>query len=95
MSDYLTFSTVSAAVAAVSAIFVLRQLIPIVIHRLFSPLRALPGPPNDHWFYGHAQAIVKAENSALQEAWIQQYGPTISYQGLVGVRVARHMRNPD
>ena len=47
------------------------------------------------WKYGtqyvssnlrHALLRITQENSVLQEKWVQQYGTTISYKGLFGVR---------
>lgn len=85
MSDYLNFTVVASTALAVSALYALQQVVPVVYHRFVTPLRFLPGPPGDHWFFGNAQAIMKADNSVLQEAWVEQFGPTITYQGLFGV----------
>ena len=50
-----------------------------------SPLLQLPGPPSDSLIFGNFKAIVKADNSVLQEKWLAEYGDVISYAGMFGV----------
>ncbi|KAI0692278.1 cytochrome P450 [Cytidiella melzeri] len=58
-----------------------------IVRNYSSPLRSLPGPPNPHFFWGHAKSIYQADQSALQQQWVEKYGPTISYNGLFSTRV--------
>lgn len=61
------------------------QLRSPIIKTFTSPLKNLPGPPRKSWLLGYFPDIWKADNSVLQEKWVEQYGPTISYAGLFGV----------
>lgn len=56
-----------------------------ILRNATSPLHALPGPPSPHFFWGVMRDIFKAEHSVLQEQWMEQYGPTIAYTGMIGV----------
>ena len=58
------------------------------VRRLYkSPLRNLPGPPNEHWFYGNLKVIHEEDNSVPQERWASESGSqTIMYRGFMGVR---------
>lgn len=58
-----------------------------IIKSFTSPLRTLPGPPRKSWLLGYFPDIWKADNSVLQEKWVEQYGPSISYTGLFGVSI--------
>ena len=67
-----------------------------------SPLHVLPGPPNASLLFGQMREIQKAvclfclaleldsrslqENSVLHEKWVNEYGSTITYHVLFGVR---------
>lgn len=55
-----------------------------LIRNLTSPLHALAGPPSPHFFWGVMKDIFKAEHSVLQEKWMEEYGPTIAYTGMIG-----------
>lgn len=48
-------------------------------------LRNLPGPPSPSWFYGNFQEINAEERSAVQERWIDKYGPNIVYKNFLNV----------
>ncbi|THH29155.1 hypothetical protein EUX98_g5030 [Antrodiella citrinella] len=63
---------------------VLWSILPVIIRPLCSPLRNLPGPPNPNWLWGQFKAIFDAENSVLQEKWIEQYGNTLVYKVMFG-----------
>ncbi|KAJ3556986.1 hypothetical protein NM688_g1720 [Phlebia brevispora] len=66
-------------------VYALLRYAPRIYKRLTTPLRRLPGPPRDSLIFGNFRAIVKAENSVLQEKWIAEYGDTIAYPGLFGI----------
>lgn len=56
------------------------------LYRIYtSPLLQLPGPPTDSLIFGNFRAIVKVENSVLQEKWLAEYGDVIGYAGMFGV----------
>lgn len=67
-------------------LYILKKLGPVVLKRFTSPLRHLPGPPSDHWLFGNFKVIADSENSVPQERWMEQYGPTMAYPGMFGVR---------
>ncbi|EKM59824.1 uncharacterized protein PHACADRAFT_138071 [Phanerochaete carnosa HHB-10118-sp] len=54
--------------------------------RIASPLRHLPGPPNDSLIWGNVEVIQKEEESVPQDRWAQQYGHTIAYRGLFSTK---------
>ena len=66
---------------------ILYQVVPFLWKASTSPLRHLPGPPNDHLFWGNMLVIQKENNSVPQERWVEQYGLNIAYKGVFGVRV--------
>lgn len=74
------------AVAALVA-FTVYKVISFLWQANTSPLRHLPGPPTESLFWGNMLAIQKEENSVPQERWVEQYGHSIAYKGLFGVRL--------
>lgn len=73
------------AIAICIVAFIVWQVAPFVLQSLRSPLKQLPGPPSAHWFFGNFKVIWEKEDSRAQEKWVEEYGPTIAYQGLFGV----------
>nr|BAL05140.1 cytochrome P450 [Phanerodontia chrysosporium] len=75
------------AVYAVGALvaLIVYSVGPTVWHVLTSPLRHLPGPPNDSLLWGNMAAIQNEEISVPQARWVKQYGHTISYRGVFGM----------
>ncbi|CAE6464609.1 unnamed protein product [Rhizoctonia solani] len=53
------------------------------IRKLFSPLRQLPGPPNESLIFGNLKRIFAAPNSVIHEAWLKEYGSTLTYRGFL------------
>ena len=74
-----------AAVIAASAITFAYYVVPMLWATIATPLRYLPGPPSESFFWGNSKLIEKAEESALQDQWVAQYGSTIAYKGIFGV----------
>ncbi|KAI0791591.1 cytochrome P450 [Irpex lacteus] len=83
MLDLLT--TTALAITVVAGTVVVQALFPIVKQRLTSPLRLLPGPDGGHWFFGNAKVVQEADPSTIQEKWMEQYGPTLSYKDILGL----------
>lgn len=75
----------SYALVALLAIF-LYYALPFVWRATTTPLRHVPGPPSPSLLWGNLKIIQAAENSVPQEQWAAQYGPTIAYRGIFGVR---------
>ena len=73
------------ALVLVGVLYALWTLAVILVRIYTSPLRRLPGPPRDSLFFGNFKAILKADNSVLQEKWVAEYGDVISYPGVFGV----------
>ncbi|KAF9645313.1 cytochrome P450 [Thelephora ganbajun] len=44
-----------------------------------SPLRALPGPPSQSWFYGNVKQIFERGQSVAWDEWVSTYGKTFRY----------------
>ncbi|KAJ7221601.1 cytochrome P450 [Mycena pura] len=65
--------------------YALYQLLKLVYREYNSPLRYLPGPKPTHFLFGNLKDIWKAENSVLHEQWVQEYGPTLTYKGFLGL----------
>ncbi|CAE7228755.1 unnamed protein product [Rhizoctonia solani] len=53
------------------------------IRKLFSPLRELPGPPNESFIFGNLKRIFASPNSIIHESWLEEYGSTIRYRGFL------------
>ncbi len=84
---------VLSALASLVAL-ALWKLFPVVRRLYRSQLRNLPGPPNEHWFYGNLKAIHAEENSVPQERWAAEAGShTIMYRGFLSVRGFPPARN--
>ncbi|KAK7438395.1 hypothetical protein VKT23_018009 [Stygiomarasmius scandens] len=52
-----------------------------IYSNLTSPLRFLPGPKNASWLFGNLRQIQAADTAVLHEQWVEEYGPTMRYQG--------------
>ncbi|KAI0701865.1 cytochrome P450 [Cytidiella melzeri] len=76
--------TTALTLAAGTIVLVFYRTGPFVISSFTSPLRSLPGPPDSSPFWAQGQAIFKADNSVLQDQWVEEYGPVITYKGLLG-----------
>ncbi|KAF8626325.1 hypothetical protein AX15_004986 [Amanita polypyramis BW_CC] len=50
-----------------------------------SPLRYLPGPKSSSWIYGNLREIWENDNSVVHEKWVSVYGPTLRYNGPLGM----------
>ncbi|KAJ7750274.1 cytochrome P450 [Mycena metata] len=79
------FLKLLASLAGSAVLFGLYQILKLVYQVFNSPVRHLPGPKPTHFFFGNFREIWKAENSVMHEQWVQEYGPTIKYQGLFGI----------
>lgn len=56
-------------------------------HRSRSPLRLYPGPKEPgHWLWGHLRMMLASESQGTLERWIREYGPVITFRGMLGVR---------
>ncbi|KEP48914.1 cytochrome P450 family protein [Rhizoctonia solani 123E] len=53
------------------------------IRKLFSPLRELPGPPNESFIFGNLKRVFAAPNSVVHESWLEKYGSTVRYRGFL------------
>jgi len=65
--------------------YVVWKVAPFLIRNSTSPLLVLPGPPNPSFIWGQFKKIFAADNSVLQEQWVEEYGPNITYKGFLGV----------
>ncbi|GLB35548.1 putative cytochrome p450 [Lyophyllum shimeji] len=74
------------SLAATLTAYGLYRGLKVIYEQITSPLRHLPGPKSKSWIYGNFKEIWEAENSVLHEQWIQEYGPTIQYAGILGMR---------
>ncbi|KAF8894813.1 cytochrome P450 [Infundibulicybe gibba] len=74
------------SLSATILIYGLGQLCALAYRELVSPLKNLPGPKSKSIIYGHFKEIWEVENSALNEKWVEEYGNTIQYKGLFGMR---------
>jgi len=79
------------------------KLLRFFYNNLTSPIRVLPGPPSASIIYGNLKQIWEAvqstfryqtyclthsqEHSVLHEKWVEEYGSTITYKGLIGVSI--------
>lgn len=86
----LVVKTIAKTVAYLTLAFaaaLLWKLHPVILRYFTSPLKHLPGPPNDSWFRGNTEAIDVEDNSVPQERWSRECGShTITYRGPLSVR---------
>ncbi|KAH7906654.1 cytochrome P450 [Hygrophoropsis aurantiaca] len=69
--------------AALSLMFGLWKLIPLIIHRFTSPLRNLPGPKCSKWIYGNVFEIISADKPVFDE-WLKEHGQTFRFRSFLG-----------
>lgn len=50
--------------------------------QFLSPLRLIPGPPNQSYFFGNLQHIFDSPAGIGHHSLVQQYGPTVRYYGM-------------
>ncbi|KAF8061716.1 cytochrome P450 [Lyophyllum atratum] len=74
------------SLAATLGAYGLYRGLKLIYEEMTSPLRDLPGPKSASLIYGNFKQIWDAENSVLHEKWVQEYGSTIQYSGLFGMR---------
>ncbi|KAJ6630229.1 cytochrome P450 [Mycena sp. CBHHK59/15] len=79
------FVKLLASVIGTLGAYGLYEVLKLFCQEFNSPLRHLPGPKPDHWFYGNFREIWKAENSVMHEKWVREYGPTLRYKGFFGL----------
>ncbi|KAJ2914197.1 hypothetical protein MD484_g6203, partial [Candolleomyces efflorescens] len=79
------FGKVFGTVAIAFTGHALYQLVAFFYREYTSPVKNLPGPPCSSWTYGNMGEIWEAENSALHEKWVSEYGPTITYKAFFGM----------
>ncbi|KAG6819747.1 hypothetical protein H0H93_009047 [Arthromyces matolae] len=78
---------VSAAAIAAYGVYQVVKLVSMLVHdEFFSPLRNLPGPPNENWTRGNAVKGSSVEVCASFEKWVKEYGPTLQYRISYGGR---------
>lgn len=77
--------SVLLSLVLVAVLYASWKCVSIAVRIYTSPLRRLPGPPSDSFFFGNFRAILKAENSVLQEKWLAEYGDVVAYPGVFGV----------
>ena len=73
------------SIVLLSVLYAVWKIAPILYRGLNSPLRRLPGPPSDSFFFGNFNTVAKKENEVL-EKYLAKYGDTTSYPDLFGVR---------
>lgn len=61
------------------------KLVPGFVRSFRSPIRTLQGPPSPSWLWGQSKKIWAAENSVLQQEWIEKYGKVLTYTGFLSV----------
>ncbi|KIP05287.1 hypothetical protein PHLGIDRAFT_119937 [Phlebiopsis gigantea 11061_1 CR5-6] len=77
-----------AGLAGIAAVLALlgRYVVPTLWRMYTSPLRLLPGPSSPSALWGFVKVLHAAEASVPQEQWVEQYGPTISFKLMFGIR---------
>lgn len=59
------------------------KVLRILIDPFISPIRYIPGPPNDSWVSGHFASMFSLN---VYRDWIGLYGNTLRYKGMFNVR---------
>ncbi|KAJ6571058.1 cytochrome P450 [Mycena capillaripes] len=73
-----------ASLFGTAAAYVFYWILRALYKELTSPWRNMGGPNSKHWFYGNLKQFRDDEDPALQEHWVQQYGPTFKYHRFFG-----------
>ncbi|KAI0329991.1 cytochrome P450 [Cubamyces sp. BRFM 1775] len=73
------------AIVSAFLIALLYKVGPALLRACTTPLKNLPGPPSEHWFFGNLKTIQVEDNSVPQERWLSQYGQTIMYRGFFNI----------
>ena len=55
----------------------------------FVSLRAIPGPPRAHWFWGDFTQVGNDDVSPVHEKWVAKYGSTFKFYGILNVSTDR------
>jgi len=75
----MAFLQLLTSAAATLGLYGAYQLLKFAYKEYTSPLHDLPGPKSSSWLFGNLKEIFAADNSVLQERWVQEYGHTIKY----------------
>ncbi|KAF9052940.1 cytochrome P450 [Panaeolus papilionaceus] len=98
--DYITWSTVALA----TSLLLTFKVVKFIYGEWSSPLNILPGPKSSSLLFGNLKQIWNSEPYALEEQWLEEYGPAVVYKGLFGMnqlftidhKVVNHiLMNPD
>jgi len=65
-------------------------LIRLQIRSAKSPLRKLPGPPSQSWFYGNVKQIFERGQSVAWDEWMSVYGKTFRFPVMFNVLSLSH-----
>lgn len=55
-----------------------------------SPLRKLPGPPSQSWYFGNVKYVFEKGQTVAWDEWMATYGKTFQYPVMFGVRFFSH-----
>ncbi|KAH9886197.1 cytochrome P450 [Cubamyces lactineus] len=70
------------AIALAILLVLLHKIGPALLRACTTPLKDLPGPPSEHWFFGNLKTIQQEDNSVPQERWAAESGQmNIMYRG--------------
>ncbi|KAI0043829.1 cytochrome P450 [Auriscalpium vulgare] len=83
MSVLAVATALSVVVAALACLPAVRSHVPRIPYISSPPLRDLPGPPSEHWFYGNLKQSDEDETPTWH-GWLKTYGKVFKVHGPVG-----------
>ena len=80
------FLVLSLGLLATPLLIITFTFVKYKIRRAKSPLKNLPGPPSQSWFYGNVKYVFERGQSLAWDEWMATYGKTFQYPSMFNVR---------
>ncbi|KAF8816769.1 cytochrome P450 [Phlegmacium glaucopus] len=81
---YVTTAQLAISLAGILLSYGIYKISTFIHDEVTSPSRDIPGPPSPSFLYGNFKELLEPYDSALQEDWLNKYGTTIQFKGLLG-----------
>ncbi|KAF8802404.1 cytochrome P450 [Phlegmacium glaucopus] len=82
--SYVTTAQLVVSLGVILLVYAIYKISTFIHEEMTSPLRDIPGPLSSNFLYGNFKELSASNNSVLQEDWVNQYGTTIQFKGLLG-----------
>ncbi|KAF8816768.1 cytochrome P450 [Phlegmacium glaucopus] len=82
--SYVTTAQLVVSLACILLVYGIYKISTFIRDEVTSPSRDIPGPTSPSFLYGNLKELSASYDSVLQEDWLNQYGPTIQFKGVLG-----------